>query len=356
MNYQLVNKPKRIKLIEYDQALKAYIDKITQASGIISIWTMGSVGSPGLSDIDVIVVVNDDFNSNESRRLSVAGINDDLFIHGPIIIPESMACEFQWMIYATNLHKIYGEGNLQDFNGVEKRYVEPLVAAYLVDFCESRMLQFATTEATKVIDVRSWLTRSWSALHSVNIIRDYFEVELMPAKIDEFVEKVKIPRQCWNDGAEPSCAQIIDAIDASKKINEWCFLFGLEYLHGDSQISCPETITWPDKMIKFNGELLNYRSKHLRFFSKNLFKFICIQDKRYANHLSIYMGGEACSPALKINCLIKRSEIVRRHWAWLQVYAPFTNSMRGYIGLPNPRGQDQSRMKALIRNLLLKAL
>jgi len=356
MNYQLVNRPKRIKLIEYDQALKAYVDKVIQTSGIISIWTMGSVGSPGLSDIDVIVVVNDEFNRNKSRRLSVAGINDKLFIHGPIIVPESMACEFQWLIYATNLQKIYGKGDLQDFNGVERNYVEPLVAAYLVDFCESRMLQFATIETTRVIDARSWLTRAWSVLHSVNIIRDYFKVELMPEHIDELVKKVKIPRQCWNGGAEPSSAQIIDAIDASKKINDWCFLFGLEYLYGDSQIRHAETITWPDKTIKFNGGLLHYRSKHLRFFSKNLNKFICSQDNRYANHLSIYMGGEAYSPALKFNVLIKRSEIVRRHWAWLQAHAPFANSMSGYIGLPKPRGQNQSRMRALIRNLLLKAL
>lgn len=356
MNYQLVNKPERIELIKYEQALCAYVDKVLQTNDILSIWTMGSVGSPGLSDLDVIVVLNDDFDRHKSRRLSVAGINDKLFIHGPIIIPESMSCEFQWLIYATNLQKIYGEGDLQDFNKVKKSHVEPLVAAYLVDFCESRMLQYATVEATGCADIRSWLTRTWSVLHSVNIIRDYFKVEILPAHIGELVEKVKIPRQCWNSGEEPSSVQIIDAIEASKKINDWCFLFGLEYFYGGSKLRHAETISFPDKTIKFKEGLLGYKSRQFRFFSRTLNKYICSQDSRYAKHLSIYMGNEPHCTALKFDVLKKRSERVRKHWAWLNAHAPFANSMSGYIGLPKPRGFYESRMRALIRNLFLRAL
>lgn len=356
MNYQLVNKAERIEIAEYDRVLGAYVDKVLKTNDIISIWTMGSVGSPGLSDLDVIVVVNEEFDFKKSWRLSVTGINDNLFVHGPIVIPESMACEVQWLIYATNLQKIFGKGGLQDFNEVEKNYVEPLVAAYLVDFCESRMLQYAIVETKGVADIRSWLTRTWSVLHSVNIIRDYFKMKVLPSRIVELVEKVKIPRQCWNSGEDPSSAQVIDAIEASKKLNDWCFLFGLEYFYGAPKLGYVDTISWPDKTIKFNESSLGYKSKQFRFFSRTLNKFICNQDNRYANHLSIYMGNEPYCTALKFDVLKKRSELVRKHWSWLNAHAPFANSMSGYIGLPKPWGPNRSRVRALIRNLILKAL
>lgn len=327
MNYQLVNKAEGIEIVEYDQALEAYVDKVLQTNDIVSIWTMGSVGSPGLSDLDVIVVVNDEFDRKESRRLSVAGINDKLFIHGPVIIPDSMACEFQWLIYATNLKKLHGKEGLQEFSEVNNNYVEPLVAAYLVDFCESRMLQYATVEATGVVDIRSWLTRTWSVLHSVKIIRDYFKVEALPAYIDELVRKVKTPRQSWNSGKEPSSVEIIEAVEASKKINEWCFLFGLEYFYGNSKIEPAETISWPNKKIRFHGGGVDYKSKQFRFFSRALEKYICFQDIRYARHLSIYMRGEPYCSALKLDVLKKRAEIVLRHWAWIDAHVPFASSM-----------------------------
>ena len=56
---------KDIKLIDpkaYDDAIESYISLVKKNRSVAAIYKMGSVQHPGISDIDLVVVVNNDFD------------------------------------------------------------------------------------------------------------------------------------------------------------------------------------------------------------------------------------------------------------------------------------------------------
>ncbi len=53
---QPFNRPAPIEREEYDKAIRSYVAQVTSVPGVRSVFTMGGIKAPGLSDIDMIVV------------------------------------------------------------------------------------------------------------------------------------------------------------------------------------------------------------------------------------------------------------------------------------------------------------
>src|SRR6056297_896623 len=98
---RVVNPPKNVPIDNYKKAVDAYLEKIKKVPGILSVYLMGGFSAPGLSDIDIIVVVDDNFSSLNSHLLDVKGIDEYLFIHGPLVFPRKLACHIQSIVYAS---------------------------------------------------------------------------------------------------------------------------------------------------------------------------------------------------------------------------------------------------------------
>ncbi|MPS32398.1 MULTISPECIES: hypothetical protein [unclassified Salinivibrio] len=338
---KIVNDPAVIDESVYYSQISKYLENVKNIDGVISIYLMGSIKAPGLSDIDIIVVVTDDFDNRQSGRLSVKNMDERVFLHGPIVVPYSLSRNIQYVFYASNLQCIYGESCLQKWDDISTEERKLLASCYLVDFIESRFLQFSLLEGGEV-DKRSWLTRVWSTVHSLELYQHVVKEEL-PEKIKNMEAIIRQTRYDWLKKSSIPNELFIEALKAAEKANKFIFLSILEYYYGAPKLKKDLKIISGAKKILFSNdissELLSYRSKNLMVLKRKVNVYAAEHKPTYLAYLQDYydVKVEWHHPPNKADKLKaiknKRKEHVFFHRSWLDEHAKDSGSMKGYIGL-----------------------
>jgi hypothetical protein len=76
---KIINQPRFLQKEAYDEELDLYLQKVDVAEGLVSVMTMGSVGAPGLSDLDLICVVDDGVRARSVLNLDLSDNTDQNF-------------------------------------------------------------------------------------------------------------------------------------------------------------------------------------------------------------------------------------------------------------------------------------
>lgn len=355
---KLYNEPQHIAMGEYEAAISQYLNRVTTATGVLAVLTMGSVGAPGLSDIDVIVVVTDEFPFSESKFLSTKHIDDRLFLHGPVVIPQSMISELQFLIYASNLKLIWGDIEIPDFWLLPEESKRYLAISYLIDFTESRFQQFALLNATGVVDKRAWLTRIWSLTHTSDLFKQVIANQLSEP-LERMVATVKKPRETWLQQETITDSDFLDSLFEAESLNKKFFVNTLESVWGQPKLETKFKLWSGQKRMQFsNGCSVSYRMDTFNFLSKKIFGFDLVYPAAYLAHLAAY------DKTIKVNwsnpphvndklieVMSKRFSIVQKHSGWVSRHAKFSGSMLGYLGTAPP----QKKIKSLIKQILIRA-
>jgi len=355
------NYPVPIALSEYERAVGIYLDRVKAIPGVISVNTMGSVGAPGLSDIDILVVVNDDFPSGRSSELNIRGIDNRLFLHGPVVIPHSMAKNLQYIIYASNINNIYGSSLLPDFEALSPEVIKALSICYLIDFTESRLMQYADVDAKQTINMRAWLTRLWSITHSASLLKKA-GLSLSPNE-ESLLKEIKATRSQWLERQEVDLECFNKAFRNGNALNRLIFERTLHHLYGDANPSFKKKsfqVNNNIKKITFNDNILapNYTLKHLQIGSKSMYFYTCKQIPHYAFHLSGYgfldLGSAEDQKLYQhYSVMKKRRQIVYDHKVWISKHVPNAQSMSGYLGL---EPYTSYKMKDLVLRALARMI
>jgi hypothetical protein len=335
---QPFNKPVPVELEEYDSAIRSYLAKVTSIPGVRSAFTMGSVKAPGLSDIDMIVIVDDDFNSSGSHRLSTSGIDDRLFLHGPVVLPASMTSALQYVIYATGLNRLHGEDDLPAFEQLHPEVANTLRIAYAVDFLQSRQVQYERVLRSRRIDQRVWMTRLWSLTHSEALFDDA-GVEISDSD-RRVLDRVKDLREQWIESRCIDDREFLEVFLLSLQTSRSLWMAALNYGY--------------ERTAK-RSDCLKLRAGNILFEFREEFEsceasFCTIPIPRYpvtilhvkANpvymaHLAMYRYVDAnlvpATSELDGDCLAARARHVRRHHDWIAGHCARAGSMSGYTGV-----------------------
>ncbi len=91
---KLVNDLRGLSISQYEQCLQDVKNSLRKIESVLSLYQFGSISFPGISDIDLLVVLKSEknFESNERRILDcIKGIpnTDYCFFHRPMIVTES---------------------------------------------------------------------------------------------------------------------------------------------------------------------------------------------------------------------------------------------------------------------------
>lgn len=173
MEYEVLDIPKFVDIKVYDEYIDKYVRKAKSIKDVVSIYQMGSISNPGISDIDLIVIVEDNFNVVEYQKLSVRNIfkNDSianyLFIHDVMILDKKSFKNIQYINYCTNLKLLYGKDI--EFTSLSKEESKVVQFSIIVDFIISRLHQFENFKQNKVFFVRGNIVRASSLKHSIKL-------------------------------------------------------------------------------------------------------------------------------------------------------------------------------------------
>lgn len=95
----------------YDKIKNVFLEKCFKNKNVVSVYEFGKIGAPGLSDLDLLVVLSDDF-IGIPENLTIAGMDKqyaEIINHDPLFISFSSA-EFLGSVFPLfNARKIYGK-------------------------------------------------------------------------------------------------------------------------------------------------------------------------------------------------------------------------------------------------------
>jgi hypothetical protein len=79
MSYNLSDIPKPVDRSEYESCMKRMTEKLLRISGVKSIFQVGGINTPGISDIDYYIVFKDGFTCTENRLMTSLQVTGTFF-------------------------------------------------------------------------------------------------------------------------------------------------------------------------------------------------------------------------------------------------------------------------------------
>lgn len=200
--YKIIQQPQKYDMGDYEFQLDLFIKKASGVQGMVGIYTMGSIGAPGLSDLDIVCLVKDEFSPKDAKNLLIDDtFNKDIIFHPPVILPESLLSDLIFIVYTESLTWV--KGKKVDFDNLipEADSFYFLRLLYLIDFSMSRLVQYAIVFQNGLINKRKWLARMWSLTHSYNLLHSV-QSDLNMEKLSKYVDGMTRFRKRWNIGME----------------------------------------------------------------------------------------------------------------------------------------------------------
>jgi len=353
---KIINKPSVVMLSEYDGAIEIYLNRVSSLPEVLAVYTMGSIKSPGLSDIDLVVVIKDGYKISNPFLLRTEGINNNLFLHGPVVISESTAKSFQFIIYATNLIKIYGTGQVQDFKSLDYEESDRLRLCYLLDFIESRFGQYAEQANHSEINQRIWMTRLWSITHSCNLAEELGLV--LDSKAKNVRNKIIELREGWAVNSSISDAIFLSVMEESVYLLSCLFMSALNKGYPATCEGVTKKLFVANKKITFKKDILDpeYKSKVFCIGRYRFTTLSAIHNSKYLMHLALYDACVRSEGSTQNGCWVneKRARLVKEHWSWLGRNCKGAGSMTGYLGFSDNHAKTfkQKLEKYVLRTML----
>ncbi len=109
MSYNLSDIPKPVDRSEYESCLNRMTEKLLRISGVKSIFQVGGINTPGISDIDYYIVFKDGFICNENPVADISSSDRYLFCHNLFGTSESLALKMEKFTFFGNFKLQGGE-------------------------------------------------------------------------------------------------------------------------------------------------------------------------------------------------------------------------------------------------------
>jgi hypothetical protein len=339
------NYPQPTPLSSYSIEIDRYIQHASNVDDVTAIYSMGSIKCPGISDIDLIVVTKDRVKDAPHLSVSNTNYNDNLFMHDVIVISESVFRYLQFIFYASNLTLLWerpGHGDLV----VDMVPNRERALALLLDFTESRLLEFHVLFNTRQVNIRKWLTKLGSFRHTVKLAAEIMGPDIKNRYAHVLAELSHL-RQMWSESNRFELGffrtvLLKTARAFSDILNSLSHIPELSYSHPNHN----SRIIINNKIITFSSNAsyqTNFKEVTIPFKKKRHYSFVELPNF-YLIHLAGYYHSETEIPCLNGLRKIRQglpdsnyrdfqSERIRailEHWAFLK-QNNIHYSMTGYI-------------------------
>lgn len=171
----VINDLNKISENDYKIVIDDYIDAISSNPTVSAVYKMGNISDPGVSDIDLIVVVKDYMDPVNIHKLSIMNsgrseLSDKIFLHDIFLCNTSTIQEIRYTSLCDNLELLFGEEH--EIKDVTEKELGPLSLQIIFDFISSRLMQFKQYLALGSISIRGTLVRVSSIKHSYNLLKN----------------------------------------------------------------------------------------------------------------------------------------------------------------------------------------
>jgi len=206
MRYYFTDSPQYIPYFKYEDVIDAMVEKISKYKGLVSIYQIGSVSTPGISDIDMIAVFKDDTNCKHNPRRNLSRVEKYLFCHGLYGI---MISDYHNMRKHSILHNykhLWGEVMPREENGLSIENVKVLKRQIALEFLLKMYISLTVERTYRIIKLRSLL------LHIKALLYDLDFLNISSGKLLDLINEMVCIRNSWFKKA-PEVKELIEWID-----------------------------------------------------------------------------------------------------------------------------------------------
>lgn len=191
MNLDYVDIPPRLEIADYDSLIRLISDKCSSISELTSIYQLGSIKHPGISDLDLLFV----FKEGSSSTLKVRGDlseNENLILtHNIFVADESDLPETIKFGFFTNPRLIRGADLPALNSGPESKLNEELARQIALEYMLKMYISLTVQIAYGILKLRTFL------LEAKAIAFDLELLEINGKRLNTLVNDVMEIRDGW---------------------------------------------------------------------------------------------------------------------------------------------------------------
>lgn len=195
----LVDFPVQKNLQDYQNAIDEMVTVLSGFEGIHSIFQVGGLSSPGISDIDFFVVFEDDVSCNRQALSEISAESRYLFTHGLFGTSKRYASQTEQYTFFGNYRKLWGA----DFD-MKAEEVQPSKALQLqiaLEYLAKMYITMNLEGAYRLVGVRNFLLLGKAIMYDLNLLH------IKEGELFEVCEEVLTLRDDWFNH-QPSNASV----------------------------------------------------------------------------------------------------------------------------------------------------
>lgn len=190
---KLIDIPKKYNENVYHDVIDNQVENLSKVEGVISIYQIGGLSTPGISDIDLVVVFKDGVQYYKNPRVFNSDIGNYLFTHGLYGAPESQFQDCLKYTFFHNFRLLYGKDiNLDNTTNPKNQQI--LKEQIALEFLFKMYINLAVQKSYKTIKLRSLF------LHIKALPYDFEFLNINPVEVLDLVHEGIRLRNDWLEG------------------------------------------------------------------------------------------------------------------------------------------------------------
>lgn len=223
------NFPKSLRLDDYDLARERLHNLFTANGCGYSLVEYGQVQSPGVSDLDIMVIVNEKYYTVRSLTESLKNdlITKKFLENGTIItVPIEVFKHLHFIDSFGDFKVLSGKKVSQNYP--DKELKSSLKFVSLMDWLPERYMRLQSIAVSSKIDVINTLGILHSVHYSIRNFENFFGIQLVESK--SFFRNVETLRQSWWSEKKPEI-KLLHAVHSGLDLLKLCLISLGDFFH-----------------------------------------------------------------------------------------------------------------------------
>lgn len=285
MKYQLIDLPTYMDAEKYENALDEMIAKLKCIDGVIAIYQVGGISSLGISDIDMLVIFEDNASYLQNPLAKSSKQTKYFFTHNLFGTSRTFAKQIEEYTFFKKYRKIFGAEI--SFNTIDSKDDEIILKRQIaIEYLLKTFIVFTIEKTYRIFKIRNFL------LHAKAMQTDLEFLGTKENNLSDLINTVMGWRKNWFE-KKPANEKITDFIISfhsalEKQLNHLLQTEKIYFSPGFNNRITKNTflVNSTDESLKWNYKHQNFPLSLIRFFIGEK-KFFNLNNRFYQFGFSI---------------------------------------------------------------------
>lgn len=185
------NYPYYVSYEQYQNCINRMVEKLAKQPSVVSILQIGSISTPGVSDIDLLIVFKDDAECFLSPLENLSKQDKYLFIHGLYGIPRKYYEKAQRYTFFHNYTLLWGEKLPISKNNLAKKDINILKIQTALEYMIKMYIILTVQRTYRIFNMRNLL------LHTKALLYDLEFLNINSGNLFDLIKVLITWRQNW---------------------------------------------------------------------------------------------------------------------------------------------------------------